>query len=550
MELLTKNYLMPLLTEMDNEREPFHRLWQQVDKLINEVSTLCIVRPTETVPVNYSNGLIRKNNLRENAGNLYSKRLASGLQAYITNRGIKWLQMTSQFTKLDNQDVLHEDTLFKLTEAVSTTLRLSNFYAETPCIYKNIGDYGTACQMIKPIKDGSKRLFELHEFPIGTFWIRQTAAKMVDVCAGVKVMPKWKAYLSMGVEKECRNPLEMTMLFLIAFKDHEQLFDVSGTGNTIFCKFIQSSEVPELKVERLTYFPFLVPRWSVSDSKIAYSTQCPGLDAVNSITRSSGMSEDIAYAIKQKVMPAMIVNADMEKDIVNSGLLPGSFTYNRYSAAKNEAVKRAIDINFQVAEVSPERNLQLDAVKKHYGGDLFTQFIDGDTTRKSAQEIVERKAEKIVLMSPVNERLEPDLFTPLIEYVVQRLAEEDNEDFSPALPNEYKVYPEFKTLLSRSMSELEVESYQRFLEMLSPLLQARFPTEDAVHYQEIIQKIAFALNIAPTVVKTDLEYMQKQKERMDIQKMQAQGKTEKDMATADKEQAQAQQINQESEGGF
>lgn len=131
--------------------------------------------------------------------------------------------------------------------------------------------------------------------------------------------------------------------------------------------------------------------------------------------------------------------------------------------------------------------------------DLFKMLIASDRRQITATEIEAREQEKLILIGPVVERLQKELYAPLIERTFQLMAE---WDLLPSMPEELAgaaVDIEFVSVLAQAQRLVSTSSLDQTVGFTLNVAQANPETLDNLDFDAVVESYAESLG-APRAI--------------------------------------------------
>src|SRR5438093_3620427 len=159
----------------------------------------------------------------------------------------------------------------------------------------------------------------------------------------------------------------------------------------------------------------MCPRWDVGS--IDSYRRSPGMDGLGDIKQLQQETRRKGQAIDKTVNPPMV--ADIQLKNAPASLLPGGVTYVAgFTSSGKPGFASVYDMKFPVGEITEDLNEIKERIKKIFYNDIF-QVISQYETRSnvSATEIDARRAEGMLMVCPVGERLNDETFSNALRRV-------------------------------------------------------------------------------------------------------------------------------------
>ena len=213
-----------------------------------------------------------------------------------------------------------------------------------------------------------------------------------------------------------------------------------------------------LRISGFNETPFFAARWDVS-SNDAYG-RAVGMDALPDIKQLQQETKRKAQAIDKMVTPPMLADVQMKNQ--PASLLPGAITYVPGLSAGTGGFKPAYQLTPPLQEMREDINDIRARIKETFYNNLFLTVTNLDTVR-SAAEIDARRAEQLIMIGPVLERLDNESLTPLIDRLFGIMM---RKRLLPPPPPELHgqfVNVQFKSMLAESQRTAAAAGIERYL---------------------------------------------------------------------------------------
>jgi hypothetical protein len=291
--------------------------------------------------------------------------------------------------------------------------------------------------------------------------------------------------------------------------------------------------------------PVLVARWDV-DGEDAWGTG-PGLDAL-------GDSLALQYRAKQKAKkldkhndPALVGHPDLKNKRVS--LLNGDVTYVGFTANGGQPQLKPIhEVDADVSSINADEKEMEARISRVWDEDLFLMLSMSDAKDVTAEAIAKKWEEKVVMMGPVLERQNDELFDPAIE---RGFAIAMRRGLIPPPPGELEDSPlkvEYVSTLAQAQRLVSASTIERMVGFIGGLAKAQADAGespevlDKINFDEAVDEYAEALGTVPTVIRSDEEVeaiREQRRQRQQAQALAAAAKPVADVAKATKDLSQA-----------
>lgn len=261
----------------------------------------------------------------------------------------------------------------------------------------------------------------------------------------------------------------------------------------------------------------IVVRWDlVSNDPYGRS---PGMDALGDVKQLQQETRRKAQAIDKMVNPPLV--ADVQLKNQPASLLPGGITYiSGYSASGKPGFSSVYDTKFPVNEITEDLNEVRERIKKTFFNNIF-QVISQYETRSnvSATEIDARRAEALIMLGPVLERLQTEGLAPIIDRTFGIMSRAGI--FPPAPPEiaGKEIEIEYVSMLATAQDAAAAGGIERTLSLAGNLAALDPAVMDNIDVDFAFDKYSSLMNNDPRMIRSP---EQLQAIRADRQKQQQQ----------------------------
>jgi hypothetical protein len=222
-----------------------------------------------------------------------------------------------------------------------------------------------------------------------------------------------------------------------------------------------------------------------------------------------------------------------------AGLRPGDVTFVDTVAGQKFEPAYTVDVRgIQAVGESIQQLKQV--INESFYADLWTLIANIDRTGVTAEEVKEKKEEKLILLGPVLERLQNELEAPVIERYLGVLF---RRGYLPPPPPELQgqdIRIEYTSVLAQAQKQAGLAAVNTLLQTSQQMAQLRPETVDNLNVDEITREVAAMAGTKPSLVHTaeEVAAMRQQRAQAQQQQQQAQqmamaAKGAKDLAGAD-----------------
>lgn len=447
--------------------------------------------------------------------------LKSGMHAGMTSPARPWFRFT-----LDDLDLMEWEPVKQWLYDVEARMRLvfakSNIYNAFPLVYGSLGAYGTAAMAIL---EDPRTVIRAYNFPVGSFMLslddtlrvdtmyrkvpmtvkqivmmfgeydRKTgAAKWDNISSHIKTLWDRAKY---GDSIEVVHAIEPNV-----DRDHTKLnakhkpirsiyYEQAGTDD----KLLRESGFDE--------FPVMAPRWDVFSDDDVYGYS-PGMLALGSTKQLQLMERRDDEAIEKKVRPPMLGDASLKTQ--RTSILPGDITYIDNLAAQQHAGFRPV---YQVEPHTLELNAKIQRIEQRireiFHTDLMLMFAQSDRAEITAEEVRERHQEKLLVLGPVLERQNPELYNPCIDRTFPIMM---RRGMFPPPPKELEgkdIRVEYTSIMAQAQKLIGTAGVERVVGFVGSLAAATgdMSVWDKVDLDQTVDEYSSMHGVPPKMVRSD-----------------------------------------------
>jgi len=432
----------------------------------------------------------------------------------------------------------------------------SNVYQALHNAYEEISAFGTACVLMERNFD---TVVHLHTLTVGSYFLATSPLGVVNCVYREFEMTVGQIVAEFGLEnvtQEIRHQYDEGMLETTHTVTHavepreDRLMDKLDQLNMRFRSvyFLQGERRDNrtrgiLREGGYKTFPYLVPRWSVTDLNSWGSG--PGHEVLPHAKRLQkmqfAMGEAVAFGAKPPLQgPPGLTQKDIK-------LRPGGYTPVANGA--NQKIESMFKVNLDVVALSDQIERTQDQISRALYNDLFMLLMNSRRA-KTATEVDEMHEEKMLMLGPALERLHNELLRPLVERVFGYMEE---AGLLPAVPSELQGVPlqvEFVSMLQQLQQASGVVTLERFLSMVSAGGGAFPEMLDIVDADNVARDYADMLAIEPDNLRDPNDVAAIRQARAEAQSQQAQAEAQAVQAGAMRDVAAANRDAPDLAGAF
>jgi Bacteriophage head to tail connecting protein len=430
--------------------------------------------------------------------------LSSGMMAGITSPANQWFSLTLQDSDLAKREAVK----LWLDEVAGRILRVcavSNFYMAMSVLYEDLSAFGTAAMIIY---DDPADAIRCYNPCAGEYFLAQSSRLQVDTlyrkftltarqCGQQfpeeNLTPDVKGLLETGQGSQDR---ELIIGHAIEPNDVDSGFREGNLPwREVYWEWGSSSHTL-LSQRGFHEFPAICPRWYLNANDV-YG-RSPAMDALGDNKQLQVEQKRKAQAIDKLVNPPLLADNALKNE--PASMLPGGVTYVA-STGQVGGMKPVYevkpDLQWMIADIKECQ----DRIKETMYVDLFLMISQLDTVR-TATEIIERRQEKLLMLSPVLERFQNEALDPAIRRIAKIMG---RAGMLPPAPRElqgHNIQIQYTSMLAQSQRAVKTTGMERFVAMTGNLAGADPDVLDKVDFDEFIDEYGDALGVSPKFIRS------------------------------------------------
>lgn len=507
-EILVQKYRKRLAT-LQNERAEYIPAWKDIRDFIDPRTARF---PGEKV----NNGTRQDAQIINSSTRLAARVLPAGMQSGITSPMRPWF--TFGLPDPDMQEFRPFKEWLNLCERrMRDIFSRSNIYDRTKGNYRSLGNYGTGALFVDEDVDD---VIRGHDLLMGSYTIATDASGRVTTLYHETTLTADQLQ-----ERKNERGWKISPQMQTAYDNgnYEQRFDLchivepnrmyrQGSSLSQYKRFAsvwldmaRDGRDAILSYKGYDENPALISRWDVVGED-SWGVGCGDV----AIGDSKGMQllEKRGYQIIDHIArPTMIADASMRNQRVSN--LPGDTTYVNGLISGRPGYQPAYQIQRPSLDVIETKSQRIEArINEAYYKDLFRSVIEiGDQPNITAYQIRAIKEEKLMMLGPVLERLNDELFDPLIDRTFNIMM---RRGLLPRPPEEIQGMPikvEYISLLAQAQKAIGIGNIERLIGFTTDLAartQSQEPI-DKLNLDEIIDEYADGVATPAKLVRSNEE---------------------------------------------
>lgn len=449
-----------------------------------------------------NDGKERHRNITDNTGGRALRTLAAGMQSGLTSPARPWFKLgipDKELMKFAPVKVWLDEVVARMRYV----FHRSNFYNVTHNLYYEMGAFGTGAMSIE---SDFESLIRCYPFTCGEYYLATNSSMRVNSFYRIFSMTVRNLISEYG-EENCSQSVRnmwkngngdkwVQVAHCIEPNEKHQ----PGKDNSKSKKY--RSVTFEYKNNCETFlresgydsFPIMAPRWSVTGTDV-YGIS-PAMEALGDIRMLQLMQEKALIALDKLVDPPM--NAPINLKDQGPSIIPGGVNYldiNQGQQGFTPAFQ--VQPNFQDIEYKIEK-VQA-AIREGFFADLFL-LLSQSPRNMTATEVMERHEEKLLMLGPVIERIQPELLDLVIDRTFE-LMEKAGE--IPPPPQELAGMPlevEYIGILAQAQKMVGVTAIEQTAAFIGNLAAVKPEVLDKLDADEAVDQYADMLGIPAKII--------------------------------------------------
>ena len=515
------------------QRTSFEPHWRDLGDYINP-------RRPRWFTADVNKGDRRNQKIIDGTGTFAARTLRSGMMGGVTSPARPWFKLTTPDPAMAEFGPV-KIWLDIVTKLLIAIFLRSNLYRSLPIIYGDMGTFSTAAMMVEESFKGD--VMRTYPFPIGSYYLSSNSRLQVDGFVremrytvrqlvekfGKKLpsgSPDWStfsttvknAYDTHQYETwidvvhiiEGNNRFDPKMLEA-KFKKYRSAYYESGTyGNKQ--SYAQTGKTPYLRESGYDRFPVLAPRWETTGEDV-YGTDCPGMAALGDIKQLQIEQKRKAQALEKGVNPPMTAPTALRT--ARTSILPGDVTYVDTQGTQG-GFKPAHEVSLSIRDITEDIRDIRQNIQRAYFEDLFLMLIsDRRLQPRAAQEIAEKKEEKLLALGPVLEQLNQDMLDPLIDLGFDYGL---RQDLFPPPPEELEglaLKVEYVSVMAQAQKLVGIGGIERFVSFVGGIVEmTQDPSRaDKANFDQAIDVYGDRMGVDVGIIRSDDEVAEIRKGR-------------------------------------
>jgi len=246
------------------------------------------------------------------------------------------------------------------------------------------------------------------------------------------------------------------------------------------------------------------------------------MDALPDIKQLQLETRRKAQAIDKHVNPPLV--ADIQLKNQPASLLPGGVTYIAGMTTGKVGFAPVYTVQPELAGITEDITQIKERIKETFFNNLFQTISQYETrSNVSATEIDARRAESLVMLGPVLERIENELLSPIVERTFAIMSRVGILPPAPAEIAGANINIEFVSMLATAQAAAATSGIERLLQVAGGLAGVDPAVMDNIDIDFALDKYSSLMNNDPRLIRspTQLAAIRQQRQQQQAQAQQA-----------------------------
>jgi hypothetical protein len=416
--------------------------------------------------------------------------LASGLQSGLTSPAKQWFRLEVD----DDEAMKDDDTLSWLDEAAKklrAAFQASGIYGAFYQMYEEVANFGTAAFILL---EDFETVVRPRSFTIGEYFLGCGAdgrvnafARQFWMTAGQLVEEFGEANCSaMVVNENKKDESKETwhMVYHVIIPNKKRAPGLRDNRNMPFeSVYWEANAQDNKKALRCTgfdEFPVIASRWDITTTADAYG-KGPGWHALGDVKLLYKMMKRYLEALDKSVDPPMQADS---ATVVNT--LPGGLTRTS-SQHPDGGVKPAYQIKPDLPGILNGIDRLEKKIADTFYANLFMMIADAGKDM-TAEEVFERRGEKLVMLGPVLHRLESEGINKAIERTFNVLLRAKALPPPPPAIAGRNIRVKYVSPLAQAQEMAETAVIEQFAKFIGGLAAVNPQVLDIANFDEMVRE--------------------------------------------------------------
>lgn len=425
----------------------------------------------------------------------------SGFMGGMTSPAKPWFQLRATDPDLNESHAV-QLWLETVQARMGEMFLKSNLYTQLPQTYQDLSVFATnAFALLEDDKDGIR----CYAYPIGSYCLGTDWRGRVNACyrefqmSVAQLVERFPDTVSPRVKNlsETNRDAWVDVVHAVDTNPDYDPKKLESKHKRFVSVYYEKDQKALLSESGYDDFPIMASRWSLTGEDI-YGSGAPGWYALGDAKALQLEQKRKTQLIEKGNNPPMGAPSSMRN--MPASTLPGGITYfDAFQGQQGFAPVYQPNPGWLNPLVEDIKEIQL-RVKKFFFEDLFLMMANIDLSGVSAQEIIEKKQEKLVMLGPVLNRLNDELLDPIIDRAFKIMLK---RGMVPEPPQELQgadIAVEYTSVLHQAMKMAGLQGVQQLAGYVTSLAPAFPDVLDAFNADASVDEMATMLGASPKLI--------------------------------------------------
>jgi len=425
---------------------------------------------------------------------------AGGIHGYVTNPSARWFELSTSNSEIDRQPLVAA-WLERASDAIYDSMSDSGgmFHQTYHEIFLDLGGFGTGVKFTWRDPVNGRLLHR--SLPLQNCWLAESASGQVDTIfreltyTTRQAQQEWGEICPEEIKKETNWSKEWKFLHAIYPRSDRNIWKPDTKDNMAWVSAYVFLDNPKIvATDGFRQFPCQCPRWSKMPGE-TYG-RSPAMDCLALVRVLNSAQKILLQSSALAAAPPIVIEND------------GVFAAPKLEPWGIIRVEPGMQVNTLQLNGDISVNLQMierwqNQIRQAFMADLFAMPDFGNRDRVTAQEVYEKRDDRLRQISPMLGRLEGELFNPDIQRQYSLLVESGRLPTPPPALRGAKV--KISNISPAGMAQRSSRGMNilRFFSQALPLTQWKPDLLDSINSDIAIQEVAQGMNITRRAIYSD-----------------------------------------------
>lgn len=502
--------------ELRTQRSPFDAPWREIATYVKPRRSRFFTHERQSA------GTKKEFNIINNGPTRAVDINAAGMEGGITSPTRPWFRLTTANKMLAEVQSVKawlghcEDRMRQVMQGSDLYLKLHELYV----------DLGAFCTAVLHIEEDVRRVLKAYVFPIGSYVLATGADGTVDTCMRLLQMTARQMVKEFGKDKVSRRVREayrrktedwFEVLHVIEPNADYTEGQLGAKGKAYSSCWMETSlgmdEDGFLREAGFHEKPFLGVRWSTTGEDV-YGNG-PGMDAIGDCKTLQLLERKALQLAEKMADPPMVGPSSMRDEPVD--LQPGGINYEDPSAP-GRGFRPAIELPAQAIPAIQDQIERVETrIDKTFKTDVWLMLAQLEEGQKTATEVLELKAEKMLQLGPMLERFQSEGLRPMIERIFGIMVRNGIVPPAPPELQGQELTIEYESTLAQAQKLAGIQGVQELWRFANTVGASKPDALDLVNEDKMVQEFAEMVGTSPDLVRSDDEVQAIRQQRAQAQ---------------------------------